>query len=106
MKKTKLASAKAAQKNKLKSKKTLKYVLGGVSIILVSSVSGAAYLFLNLDHYRSKINQLVLENTGYQLNYTRLTTGFDDFEPNLRVSNLSLTNPKTQQIFFKLKLKT
>ncbi|MBP9769383.1 MAG: hypothetical protein KBD32_07400 [Burkholderiales bacterium] len=103
MKKTKLASAKAAQKNKLKSKKTLKYVLGGVSIILVSSVSGAAYLFLNLDHYRSKINQLVLENTGYQLNYTRLTTGFDDFEPNLRVSNLSLTNPKTQQIFFKLK---
>ena len=103
MKKTKLARTKAAQINKLKSKKTLKYVLGGVGIILVSSVSGAAYLFLNLDHYRSKINQLVLENTGYQLNYTRLTTGFDDFEPNLRISNLSLTNPKTQQTFFKLK---
>lgn len=103
MNKTKSPTPQATPKKILKPQKALKYLGYGASIIVVGSVFSVGYLFINLDHYQSKINRLILKQTGYQVSYLRLTTGFDGLEPNLRISNLSLRNPKTQQVFFKIK---
>ncbi len=88
---------------KLKPKKMLKYLAGGIGIVAIGGIVSVGYLFLNLDHYQNKINHLILIKTGYQINYTHLNTGFDGIEPNIKISNLSLSNPKTQQTFFKIK---
>lgn len=103
MTKTQLPAKKTPAKKNLQPQKMLKFLGYGVGVIVVGSICSVTYLFLNLDHYHNKINHLILKKTGYQVGYTRLNTGFDGLEPNLRISNLSLCNPKTQQIFFKIK---
>lgn len=88
----------------LRIKKVLKHCAQGCIILTGIAVGGSTIIFLNLHHGKERIQKLVYKQTGMQVNYDNLDTGFTWYvQPYLDIDNLTLTNPKTHNQFFKLK---
>lgn len=92
------------QSNKKNKYKHLLYI--GVSIFIAISLlitAASIYFFLNLGKYQPQIKELIYQNSGFELNFDNLSTGFNRFgEPELNVKNLSLHKPNIKDPFIKI----
>lgn len=94
----------AEKKTKLKIKQLVKYVAVGCVAVVGIGIGSSVIVFLNLDHFKHRIQRIVAKETGFKLDYNRLTTGFTWYaEPYIKIDNLSLTNPQIKNQFFQLK---
>ncbi len=85
-------------------KRCAKYIAITVGVSVVVAIGGTTYTFLTLNQHEKTIQKLVLENTGYLIKYDKLYTTFNNNgEPRIELTNLSLSNPQTKNIFFELK---
>ena len=64
------------------------------AILIAISIAATTYLFLNLPNYKTKIQDYIYKNTGYNLTIKNIDTGLsNNYLPRLTITDANLTNP-------------